>query len=105
MTIGNLTRIIVIRSEIVCRGTEAVLVQMLKNSDLEIVYAVTGVLVNLSADVQCKGALLDQGLKLLHTMFWTLRRVGLQYIELTVLMVQVWAFTINYKPFHEFPAC
>lgn len=88
---GNLTRTETLRSEVLLLGVDEVLVKLLKSADLEITAAATGVLVNLSADgrASVQEALWRPTLDLLRAFFWTLHRVGLQYVELSVLICQV----------------
>lgn len=86
---GNLTRTAEIREELVLQGADEALVKLLKSDEWEIVAAVAGVLVNLSADVRCREALLRPSLGLLRAFFWTLNKVGLEYIELSTLICQV----------------
>jgi hypothetical protein len=87
--VGNLTRTVAIREELLSHRTDEVLVQLLKHDDWEVVAAVCGVLVNLSADAQCKAALLKPSAQLLVSFSWTLRKVGLEYVELSTLICQV----------------
>jgi hypothetical protein len=90
---GNLTRTEAIRSEVLTLGLDETLTQLLKNPDLDITAAATGVLVNLSADPRrhVQEALWRPSLGLMRAFFWTLQRVRLEYVPLSVLVCQVCA--------------
>jgi hypothetical protein len=94
---GNLTRTAAIREELITHRTDEVLVQLLKHDDWEVVAAVCGVLVNLSADAHCKAALLKPSSQLLVSFSWTLRKVGLEYVELSTLICQVGTFSLTHE--------
>lgn len=85
--LGNLTRIESVRRTLIATYGADLLVDLLKHPESDVVVAVTGILVNLSADAECKQALLVS--KATVPLSWQLRKAGLEDPELSTLICQV----------------
>ena len=77
------------RQNLLHNRSDEALVLLLGHQQSDIVSAVTGVLVNLSADVHCRHALLKPSSHLLAAFSDLLRRVSFQDIALSTLICQV----------------
>lgn len=85
--LGNLTRIESVRRRLISTYGADLLVDLLKHEQWDVVTAVAGVMVNLSADGECKQELLAS--KALVPLYWLLHKVGLEDPELSTLICQV----------------
>ncbi len=92
---GNLTRRAKVLVSVTQNRTDEALVLLLSHSNVEIVTAVTGTLVNLSADAGGKAALLRASSALLGSFAQLLRRVSFRDIGLSTLICQVGCTTYS----------
>ena len=96
--LGNLTRIESVRRDLLQKFHGDFLLDLLRRrqeDQWEIVTAATGVLVNLSADGECKALLLTSS-KVLVELSWLLPAAGLQDLDLSTLICQVLIYPPNY---------
>jgi hypothetical protein len=94
---GNLSRCAAVRQSLISTRTDEALVLLLGHPQSEIVSAVTGVLVNVSADPTCKTALLRPASALLVSFSDLLRRVSFKDLHLSTLICQVIIVVFAYK--------
>jgi hypothetical protein len=93
---GNLSRCAAVRQSLISTRTDEALVLLLGHPQSEIVSAVTGVLVNVSADPACKTALLRPASALLVSFSDLLRRVSFKDLHLSTLICQVFIVEFAY---------
>jgi len=87
---GNLSRNSVVRRSLMRNRTDEALGLLLGHSQPDVLLAITGVFVNISADVDCKSLLLKPTANTLQIYAELLRRVSFKDIHLATLICQVW---------------
>lgn len=86
---GNLTQHESVRASLLTNRTDEALILLLGHIHADILTAVTGTLVNLSADPACQSALLKPSSHLTSAFADLLRRVSFKDISLSTLVCQV----------------